>query len=281
VKILIHKFDPLVYNCIYKYQRSCKSVRKNIFQEVIDKQVDTMKTAVRSGVQPRFQVIKDFITQAIREREYLPEGQIPTEYELAEKFQVSRMTANRAVRELVAEGFLVRHQGLGTFVAPLKVESPLLEIRNIADEIRERHNVYSNERYELKKISADKKLADLLGIAVGDPVFYSLMVHKENGRPLQLAERYVNASLVPEYLRQDFSQTTPSEYLSELFPLSEVEHVVEAILPNQLEQKLLDIAADTPCLLVNRRTWSRYNLISYARLVHPGPLYRLSSRSKM
>ncbi len=240
-----------------------------------------MKVVKTSGVQPRFQVIKDAITQAIRERKYLPDDQIPTEYELAEKFKVSRMTANRAVRELVGEGLLVRHQGLGTFVATLQVESPLLEIRNIADEIRERHNVYSNERYKLEKIRSNKKLADLLGIAAGDPVFYSLMVHKENGRPLQFAERYVNASLVPDYLRQDFSEMTPSEYLSELFPLSEVEHVVEAVLPSQQEQELLDIPADTPCLLVNRRTWSRNKLISYARLVHPGDRYRLSSRSKV
>lgn len=233
------------------------------------------------GVLPRFQVIKNFITRAIREKEYLPDGQIPTEYELAKKFEVSRMTANRAVRELVAEGLLVRHQGLGTFVAPQQVESPLLEIRNIADEIRERHNVYSNDRYDLKEIVADKKLADLLGIASGDPVFYSLLLHKENGRPLQLAERYVTAALVPDYLQQDFSQITPSEYLSELFPLSEVEHVVEAILPNALEQQLLEISVDVPCLLVNRRTWSGRNLISYARLVHPGDRYRLGSRARV
>jgi GntR family histidine utilization transcriptional repressor len=240
-----------------------------------------MEAVKSSGVQPRFQVIKDAITQAIRERKYLPDDQISTEYELAEKFKVSRMTANRAVRELVGEGLLVRHQGLGTFVAPQQVESPLLEIRNIADEIRERHNVYSNERYKLEKIRSNKKLADLLGIASGDPVFYSLMVHKENGRPLQFAERYVNASLVPEYLQQDFSEMTPSEYLSELFPLSEVEHVVEAVLPSQQEQELLDISVDTPCLLVNRRTWSKNKLISYARLVHPGDHYRLGSRSKV
>ena len=240
-----------------------------------------MDVVKSSGVQPRFQVIKDSITQAIRERTYLPDDQIPTEYELAEKFQVSRMTANRAVRELVADGLLVRHPGLGTFVTPLKVESPLLEIRNIADEICERRNIYSNERYELKRIAADKNLAGLLGVSSGDPLFYSLMVHKENGFPLQMAERYVNATLVPDYIKQDFSQKTPSEYLSELFPLSEIEHIVEAIMPSQQEQDLLDISADMPCLLVNRRTWSMNNLISYARLVHPGNLYRLSSRSKI
>ncbi|MDX2493838.1 MAG: histidine utilization repressor [Desulfuromusa sp.] len=235
----------------------------------------------KSGVQPRFQVIKDFISQAIADRTYPPDAQIPTEHELAKRFDVSRMTANRAVKELVAEGMLVRHQGLGTFVSMTQVESPLLEIRNIADEIRGRHNVYSNQRYRLQKVQADKDLAKQLGISSGDPVFHSLIVHKENGRPLQLAERYVNAVIVPEYIKQDFSVTTPSQYLSELFPLSEIEHIVEAILPNSLEQDLLNISADTPCLLVNRRTWSANNLVSYSRLVHPGNLYRLSSRSEV
>ncbi len=234
-----------------------------------------------SGVQPRFQVIKDFINQAIGDSTYPPDAQIPTEYELAKMFGVSRMTANRAVKELVAEGKLVRYQGLGTFVALIQVESPLLEIRNIADEIRERHNIYSNECYALQQEQADQDLADLLGIAAGDPVFHSLIVHKENGRPLQLAERYVNALLVPDYIKQDFSVMTPGQYLSELFPLSEVEHTVEAILPSSLEQDLLNISANIPCLLVNRRTWSANKLISYARLVHPGNLYRLSSRSKV
>ncbi len=238
-------------------------------------------TKKNAGVQPRYQEIKDFIIQAIGNRVYLPDEQIPTEYELAKQFQVSRMTANRAIRELVGEGLLVRHQGLGTFVISQQLESPLLEIRNIADEIRERHNIYSNERYALQQITADEKLAGLLGIGVGDPVFHSSIVHKENGHPLQFAERYVNASLVPDYLQQDFSQQTPSEYLSKIFPLSEVEHVVEAILPGLREQQVLGISATTPCLLVNRRTWSDNKLISYARLVHPGDRYRLGSRSKV
>jgi GntR family histidine utilization transcriptional repressor len=238
-----------------------------------------MTVTRRGRVQPRFQVIKDFIFQAIKDKTYLPDAQIPTEYQLAEQFSVSRMTANRAVKELVAEGLLVRHQGLGTFVAIARAESPLLEIRNIADEIRGRHNVYSNERYRLKEIKATKDLAEQLGINIGEPVFHSLIVHKENGLPLQFAERYVNAALVPGYIEQDFSITTPSQYLSELFPLSEIEHIVEAVLPTPLEQDTLNITAEIPCLLVKRRTWSGNSLISYARLVHPGHLYRLSSRS--
>lgn len=230
-------------------------------------------------VKPRYQMIKDSICKAIEDKIYQAGEKIPAENELAIKFGVSRMTANRAIKELVAAGLLVRHQGLGTFVENIQAESPLLEVRNIADEIRERHGIYSNELHQLQEVIADEVLAGRLGINVGGRAFHSLIVHKENGLPLQLADRYINAAIVPDYLQQDFTTTTPNKYLSELFPLSEIEHIIEAIRPNQLEQQLLKIPAAEPCLLVNRRTWSSGQLISCARLVHPGSRYRLSSRA--
>lgn len=232
-----------------------------------------------SGIQPRYQVIKDFICQAIRDKTYLVDARIPAENELAKIFGVSRMTANRAIKELVAAGMLVRHQGLGTFVTHVQAESPLLEVRNIADEIRARQHVYSNELVRLCEVPADELLAGRLGITIGSRAFHSLIVHKENGQPLQLEDRYVNAAIVPDYLSQDFAALTPNQYLSALFPLSEIEHIVEAVQPDLLEQDLLKITANSPCLLVNRRTWSAGRLISCARLVHPGQRYRLSSRA--
>lgn len=235
----------------------------------------------KSAVLPRYQMIKDFISQAIRDRSWPADTKIPAETELAKKFGVSRMTANRAIKELVAAGLLVRHQGLGTFVSTVQAESPLLEIRNIADEIRARHHVYSNELYRLDEVQADEQLSARLGLIKGAAAFHSMILHKENGQPIQLEDRFVNAAIVPDYAGQDFSTITPSQYLSDLFPLSEIEHVVEAIQPAPLEQQLLKISATTPCLLVNRRTWSSGHLISCARLVHPGMLYRLASRSTL
>ena len=49
-----------------------------------------------------------------------PEGKrIPSEYDLAEQFQVHKMTANAAVEELVVRGYLERRErGGGTVVRP-------------------------------------------------------------------------------------------------------------------------------------------------------------------
>jgi GntR family histidine utilization transcriptional repressor len=232
-----------------------------------------------SKVQPRYQSIKDFIYRGIKDHTYQPNGQVPAELELAKMFQVSRMTANRAIKELVTEGILVRHQGLGTFVTEIQAESPLLEIRNIAEEVRGRHHIYSNELCLLQMEQATAKVAARLGVTIGSRVFHSQILHMENGISIQVEDRYVDATIVPGYLEQDYSRITPNQYLSETFPLSDIEHIVEAVLPDQQTQELLNIEHDEPCLQVNRRTWSEGRLISYARLIHPGSRFRLSSRS--
>ncbi len=230
-------------------------------------------------VLPRYKAIRAWLWDAIKERRFLPGQRIPTEMELAAQFDVSRMTANKAIQELVAEGCLIRHQGLGTFVADLRAESPLLEIRNIADEIRARHHVYSSDLHQLERVRADQQIAVRLGVGEGSEVFHSLIVHRENGVPVQLEDRYVSGRIVPDYLDQDFVAITPNEYLSARFPLSEVEHIVEAELPDAHVRELLAIDDREACLVVNRRTWSDNQLISCARLIHPGSRYRLSARS--
>jgi len=233
---------------------------------------------ISATAQPRYQAIKDYIYQQIRDGIYLPASKVPTEQQLTEMFKVSRMTANRALRELVAEGILKRQQGVGTFVCEIQAESPLLEIRNIADEVRARHHVYSNQLHSLEAVTADQQVAGRLGLRAGRTVFHSLLVHLENGIPVQLEDRYVNPEVVPDYLQQDFSRTTPNQYLSSLFPLSELEHIVEAIAPDEKVQQLLAVERYEPCLLVKRRTWSQQLLVSCAHLIHPGSRYRLSSR---
>jgi len=229
---------------------------------------------------PRYEAIKEFICRQIRDGAYPTGSQVPTEQQLTRLFEVSRMTVNRALRELESEGILLRRQGVGTFVSEIQAESPLLEIRNIADEVRARHHVYSNQLLRLEMVTADQEIAGRLGLQVGTKVFHSLLVHLENAVPLQLEDRFVNAQIVPDYQSQDFSRITPGQYLSAAFPLSELEHIVEAILPDVRMQKLLGIGKNEPCLLVKRRTWSNEHLVSCAHLIHPGSRYRLSSRTR-
>lgn len=230
---------------------------------------------------PRYQQIKEFIIDGISQGAYLPGSKIPTEIELAAQFEVSRMTVNKAIRDLVQDNQLVRYAGLGTFVTAAKAESPLLDIRNIADEVRQRGHRYSGTLVTLEQSLANDWIALQMGTPVGTPVFHSVIVHLEDELPIQLEQRYVIASLAPGYLEQEFTTLTPNEFLSRVCPISSIEHIVEAVLASKEAQKLLAIDAGTPCILVNRRTWSDNRLVSFARLTHPGPRYKLRSLTQL
>ncbi|SET71563.1 histidine utilization repressor [Thalassotalea agarivorans] len=224
---------------------------------------------------PKFQQIKAYIIARIEAGEWPHNKKVPSENELSQQFTVSRMTARRALQDLTEQGVLVRSQGAGTFVASLKSQSSLLEIRNIADEITDRGHKHHAVQSALNTISVNEELAILLNVPTESQIFYSEVLHFENDAPIQLEQRYVNKRLVPEYLEQDFSAQTPHEYLSSVAPLTEATHEIEAVNVNGHTCQLLNISATTPCLQIKRRTWSSQGVVSFAILTSPGDRYRL------
>ncbi|TDR72506.1 histidine utilization repressor [Paludibacterium purpuratum] len=237
--------------------------------------------ADRAPRQPRYQRIKEYILDGIAKRTFQPGCKIPPEIELAQLFGVSRMTVNKAIRDLSEAGILLRFAGDGTYVAERKAEAPLLDVNNIAQEIQARSHNHSITLYTLRAEPATEHIALQLGVHVGATIYHSLLVHREDGIPVQLEDRFVNPSWAPDYLAQDFTRITPNHYLMQHSPLTDIEHTVEAVMPQREEQAMLEISATEPCLLVFRRTWSHRNLVSFARLLHPGTRYKLRSQTQL
>src|SRR3546814_11079812 len=187
---------------------------------------------------PLYQQVKDYIVTRILGGDW-PEGnRVPSENELTRELSVSRMTVHRALRELTTEGWLERVQGAGTFVAPPKPQSEVLDIRNIAEEIAARGHRHSAVVRFLRRERARALDARLLGLQRGDAVFHSLIVHREDGQPVQLEDRWVNPAAAPDYLSQDFTAITPQQYLHATAPLSEAEHGVMATVPTGEDSQL-------------------------------------------
>ncbi|CAN7709383.1 histidine utilization repressor [Rhizobium leguminosarum] len=228
---------------------------------------------------PLYAGVKQVILDRIHSGEWPPKYRVPSENELVVELGVSKMTANRALRELANEGELVRIQGVGSFVAERKGYSALFEVRNIAEEIAERGHAHEASVVVLAQETASPEVADALELPIGAAVFHSLIVHSENGVPVQIEDRFVHPEAAPEYLDQDFATLTPNAYLTAAAPLSGSEHVVEAAMPQAWECKLLTIMKTEPCLTIRRRTWSAKQVVSTARLVYPGHRYRLEARS--
>lgn len=226
-------------------------------------------------MQPRFVKIKSKLLEQIESGQLMPGDQVPSENQLAEAFSVSRMTARRALSDLVSEGILLRSQGLGTFVADHRPMSSMLEIKSINEEISQRGHAYTNKMISIETILANEQQSALLDVKAQSKVFHSKIVHMENAVAVQLEDRLVNPLWAPEYLLQNFGQITANQYLSKVAPLTQADHSIEAILPPAEVAELLNISSHQPCLQVSRRTYSAKGVVSYALLTHPGNRYRM------
>ena len=226
----------------------------------------------------KFVQIKQHILANIESGQWCENDLVPSENKLAEDFSVSRMTARRALEELSQQGILIRTKGSGTYVASLKGQGSMFEIRDIADEIRERGHDYSAVLIELDEIDAIPPIAIALGVEIGSKVYHSVVVHNDNGKPVQVEERFVNKDLVPEYLEQDFNLTSPHEYLSRTAPLTEARHTIEAVSPTEQVCEWLQLYNEEPCLQLIRRTFSKQGVVCFARIIYPGSSYRLGGQ---
>ena len=229
-----------------------------------------------NAVKPRYQQLKDLIINRISAGELRPSDRVPSENELVEAMNVSRMTANRALRELNDEGYVERIAGRGTFVSDFRSQSHLLEVQNIADEIHGRGHTHSSIVIRQSCQHARGEVAKALHVEQGTDVFHLLLVHCENGTPVQVEDRHVLASFAPECLQQDFARITPSAYLTSIAPLQEAEQIVRAAMPNAAVRRHLGIPEGEPTLVVIRRTWSKGRPVTFARLHHPGSRYELT-----
>jgi GntR family histidine utilization transcriptional repressor len=219
--------------------------------------------------------VKQHLKQGLAAGRWPAGAQMPSEAELVAQFGVSRMTVNRALRELQGEGLIERVQGVGTFAAQLGRIASTLTLHDLHEEIQARGHQHHASVHLQRAEPAGEALAAQLGVNPGDTVFHTLIVHHENGVPLQCEDRFVNPACAPFYLQADFTRTTPTRYLFEATALWRAQYSIEATRATPQEARLLGIGEADPCLVVVRRTFTREAPITLARLVHPGSRYIL------
>ena len=128
-----------------------------------DSSTDVPARIGTSGAAARYAKVKQFLKDQLARGRWSPGALMPSEAELVAQFGVSRMTANRALRELQNEGLVDRVQGVGTFAAQLYRVSSTLTIRDLHGEIVERGHRHHAEVHVARQERACAALAQRLG----------------------------------------------------------------------------------------------------------------------
>lgn len=225
---------------------------------------------------PAYQRIKAYVLEKIRRGNWKQGDAIPTEQALCRIFKVSRMTVNRAMRELAADQVLIRRKGSGTYVAPPRPQAALIDMSAMARDAGTRGGRHAIQVLSLDTAGADAAQSGRFGLACGAPLFHSLIVHREDGMPVQLDDRWVNAALAPAYLDQNWGATCPDDYLAHVAPMPHGSCAVEIRPPAAGVAQALEIGDDQPCLVVERTAFSSGVFVSETVLWHPGNRCRLA-----
>lgn len=226
---------------------------------------------------PLYAQIKSAIDRRIETEEWPANFQLPSEDELAGEFGVSPLTVRRALRELQSDGVLIRVQGRGTFVIGPRTQCAIFNLSDISEEVALSGGVHSCLVLEHEVLDKDGIGRSMLQLPPGEIAFHSRLLHLEDGTPIQLEDRYVNASEAPDYINQDFSKTTPHAWLLRETSVTTVDNTIRSIRADEEIRQHLQIDPNQPCLLLDRSTWREGIPVTRSRFIYPGDRYRLRS----
>ncbi|WP_201591751.1 UTRA domain-containing protein [Psychrobacter fozii] len=240
---------------------------------------------------PAYQRIKNAILDNIHSGKWQAGNAISTEMALAEEFGVSRMTVNRALKELSEERVLERRQGSGTFVAQQQFNHTFVEVRNIAQDLKSANRDYRAEVVSKRAITADMLDDELrrdFGINKVDgglgkdgsseaSVLYEVkIIHFADGQPIQFEERWVDANKVPAFIEQDFSVVNTSDYLIAKSPLERGSYTIRALAAPDEIANFLQVLPQSPTLVLCRQTYSAGQVVTFVKMWHAGDRYQFS-----
>jgi len=204
---------------------------------------------------PLYKQIKSLLVQSLQQGEWKPGEPIPSELDLAARFQVSQGTVRKAVDELAAENLLVRRQGKGTFVAThTEPRAQFRFLRLVPDEgeVVPAQSVF----LDCRRARASVDVAQRLQLRTGDAVVYLRRLLRMGGTPLVLDEIWL-----PGGLFKGLTAERLAEYHGPLYGLFEsefgtrmirAEERLRAVAAADNVATLLAVAPGSPLLLVDR-----------------------------
>ncbi len=225
-----------------------------------------------------FQVIKSDILEKIKNRHWLPGDTIPGEEALAAGYGCSRMTVNRALRELAESGVVERRRKTGTRVTREPDRAATLTIPVIRKEIEGRGAVYRYALIERREVTPPDGVRAKLSLPPRGRALHVRCLHFADEAPYQYEDRWINLERIPAARDESFRQAGPNEWLIGEEPLAEAEHVFSAQPADPDTAGLLGVRPGDPLFVVERRTWRDEDTITAVTLSHPGATYRMVSR---
>ena len=218
---------------------------------------------------PAYSQLKNIILEKINSGEYSAGKPIPSERELSEVLNISRMTVRQALNQLTSEGILYRERGVGTFVSKAKIEQR--NIMSFSDTVSKRGMTPSTKVLKFEKIKPSDDIRNILMLKENEAVYNVKRLRLANNIPVAIEESFIPEKHCPDLekfdLRHSLYRILREEYH---YNLAYADNLIEAAKASGETKKLLEIPGSVPVL----RIYILYYTDSGIKLYYEKSVYR-------
>lgn len=215
------------------------------------------------------------IQHRILSGEWPPGYRIPFEHELMTQYDCSRMTVSKVLTQLASARMIERRRKAGSFVSRPHSQSAVLDIPDIKTEVSALGMTYSFEIMERHKRRSSRDDRELLDAPAPVPILELICRHFAGEDPFCFEERIINLAAVPEAENMVFTDVAPGSWLLRQVPWTMAEHRIRATEASGAAAKALGVRQGLPCLVIERKTRSANNGITFVRLTYAGSAHEL------
>jgi len=236
----------------------------------------------KSSPLPIYYQLKEALRKQIESGALKPHDRLPSERELEEAYDISRMTARRALSELEAEGYIYRHQGRGSFVAEPKIRQGLLRLTSFTEDMRQRGLSPGARVLSIELVGADAELTRRFQAEPDERFVKIQRVRLADEEPMALETSFLRYKFCPGIEKLNFANRSIYETLRERYNiyLGYADQTIEVKLADEYEAELLKVKQGTPMWLMERMTYLGNNItpFEYVYSIYRGDRYKLYVR---
>ncbi|MCB2188267.1 MAG: GntR family transcriptional regulator [Deltaproteobacteria bacterium] len=237
-------------------------------------------------IMPVYYQIKETINDWVISGEYGPGAKLPSENELAELFQVSRLTVRRAISLLIQEGLLHARRGEGTFVTSNQefINSFSLEFSGFMDDLFYQISKSHPKTVQIERIKPSHYILEKLQLDEDTPeIVYIRRVRFLRDKSFAVTVNYLPVDIGSRFTAEDLFRRPLLKILEQDMGIcfTEAFQTIEASFSNQQISEELGIPSGSPILYVERVMFTKGDRpVEFVQTSYRGDLYKYVVRLK-
>ena len=215
---------------------------------------------------PLYHQLKTMIEGKIDSEEWPPGYQLPTEKELVESLQVSRITVKGAIIDLVKEGRLYRQQGKGTFVSAKREEKDIYQLVSFSDGDKG----FPHHTLNFVTEPAGVGLSHVMELQDTDLVVKMKRIKVEDSTPVAIEYSYIPHSICPNLTQVMIENDLLYNVMKKEYgvQLKKAKIYLSPSIASEHEASLLKIKKGTSVYTWERKTYStEEELVEYSKFI--------------